>query len=402
MMTINNLLYIGIAISIFSIFLALSKKPNQISDKIFVAFLLSIIIPMMISLIPSVELSQLILIRRLDDFMPLTLGPFIAIYAESLTKTDYVLTKKSLYHFSPFLFFFIAGSCYIHFTSFDVGAINSLNTDPFQLPFSIVFLLSIVGYSIWVPLLLKKHRTRVLDYYAHNSNYISLIWLARIVYIAFIFFAIAHLPILLNSIHPSLLNSHSEVSGHNVRVVGFVAFLCALSFFGVRQTQVFTIISPPIDDINDEVETEDLSASSDNIDSASTPVRGNSRSPIIHDDQLQEYLEKLEDYVKVQKPYLDSELTLGSLASMLNIPKHHLTETLNRKLQKNFYSYINEHRLDDVKMLLLDSKNSSESILSLAYQSGFNSKSTFNNFFKKSTRMTPSQFRKSSVTEKLV
>jgi AraC-like DNA-binding protein len=112
------------------------------------------------------------------------------------------------------------------------------------------------------------------------------------------------------------------------------------------------------------------------------------------DDLLEDYLSNLESFVKLEKPYLNSDLTLGDLAKLLDMPKHHLTETLNRKLQKNFYSYVNECRITEFKALLQDPQNSMQTIMSLAYQVGFNSKSAFNTFFKKSTQMTPTQFRK--------
>jgi AraC-like DNA-binding protein len=404
-MTITTLLFIGIAISMFSIFLALSKKPTQISDKIFVAFLLSIIVPMMIALVKSAELSQLVVFRRLDDFMPLTLGPFIAIYAESLTKTDYDFTKSSLYHFLPFVLFFVIGSSYSQFISDD-----ATRSDPFQIPYSIMFLSQTVYYSIWIPKLLRKHRARVLDYYAHNPNHISLTWLVTLVYIGFIFFACTHIPLLLDPLHLLPPNLYFESVSHSTRAIGFVFFLCVLSFFGVKQTQVFTEISASCSEEDREKLTEILSRidqhavanfveSSCDLENAIELVKTKKCAPIIHDDQLQEYLERLEEYVETEKPHLDSELTLGSLATLLDIPKHHLTETLNRKLHKNFYSYINELRLEDVKKLLLDPKNATESILTLSYQAGFNSKTTFNSFFKKATLMTPSQFRKSAPTK---
>ncbi|MGR5143070.1 helix-turn-helix domain-containing protein [Photobacterium sp. DNB23_23_1] len=393
MMITTKLLFMGIAISFFSISISMSKRPNQISDKIFVAFLLSIALPMLIALTQPYEINKFLITQRLRDFMPLTLGPFIALYAESLTQSNYALTKKSLYHFFPFLLFFVTGIFFSHFSFFDTT--ESVLYDAFQVAYSVTFLLSIAGYSIWLPRLLKKHRNRVLDYYAHDKNHISLIWISWVVYSGFVFFAVAHIPILLDALHFIPSNSPFVEDSYIARNIGFVIFLCILSFFGIKQTQVFTETPSNKGEtaVENTVEEPDIREEPNDL------VKTKSRAPIIHDEQLQKYLEILEDYVKAKKPYLDSELTLGSLAEMLNIPKHHLTETLNRKLEKNFYSYINEYRLEDLKNLLLDHQNASQSILTLAYQAGFNSKTTFNNFFKKSTRMTPSQFRKKGLSD---
>lgn len=412
MITIDNFLFMGIAISLFAIALTLSKQPNQISDKILVAFLLSIIVPMFISLTKPADINQLIIIQRIDDFMPLTLGPFIAIYTESLTKTNYVLTKRSLTHFLPFCLFFLAGICYSQFTFSDVGNIDSEQVDPFQFVYSATFFLSIICYSIWLPQLLKKHRNRVLDYFTHNPSHLSLRWLSWLVYLGFIIFAIAHIPIILDALELFPSDSYFKVIGTDFRAVGFVIFLPVLSFFGVQQTQVFpdsaeSLAEEQLQNIPMELDADsadDIAQASDiecvsHIEETIYSKKKN-RTRIINDEQLHDYLEKLESYFKHEKPYLNSELTLGSLAISLNMPKHHLTETLNRKLQKNFYSYVNEYRLVVLKELLVDPNNASQAILELAYQAGFNSKTTFNNFFKKSMRMTPSQYRKSAITDK--
>jgi AraC-like DNA-binding protein len=76
------------------------------------------------------------------------------------------------------------------------------------------------------------------------------------------------------------------------------------------------------------------------------------------------------------------------------MPKHKLTALLNDHIGKNFFTFVNEFRLDEVIVKLKSPDFDHRTIMSIAYDSGFNSKSTFNSLFKKHTGHTPSQFKK--------
>ncbi|MFW5771430.1 MAG: helix-turn-helix domain-containing protein, partial [Spirochaetota bacterium] len=78
----------------------------------------------------------------------------------------------------------------------------------------------------------------------------------------------------------------------------------------------------------------------------------------------------------------------------LEIPAHHLSIVVNRHLDKNFYGFINEYRIKNAKAMLADQAYSSYTVLNIALDSGFNSKSAFNNIFKQSTGLTPTEYRK--------
>jgi len=93
------------------------------------------------------------------------------------------------------------------------------------------------------------------------------------------------------------------------------------------------------------------------------------------------------------KPYQDPELSLTSLAKKTGISRNLLSETINNGLGSNFYDFINNYRLEEVKKLMSSPKWKNYTILALAYEAGFQSKSTFNSFFKKNTSITPSRYR---------
>ena len=92
------------------------------------------------------------------------------------------------------------------------------------------------------------------------------------------------------------------------------------------------------------------------------------------------------------KPFLDADLTLASLAKELKIPPDHLSQVINSELSVNFYDFINGYRVKEAQKRLLDPKNRVYSILGIALNAGFNSKASFNRIFKKHIGITPSQY----------
>jgi AraC-like DNA-binding protein len=116
-------------------------------------------------------------------------------------------------------------------------------------------------------------------------------------------------------------------------------------------------------------------------------------------DELERNFARLGRLMADEKPYRDSELTLLSLATKLSLSPHHLSQLLNERVGKNFYDYINEYRVDEVKRELVNPQKSNFTILAIALECGFNSKSTFNTCFKKNTGLTPSQYRVQKIPQ---
>ena len=100
-----------------------------------------------------------------------------------------------------------------------------------------------------------------------------------------------------------------------------------------------------------------------------------------------------------QKPYLDPLLTLDSLAAKSHIPARQLSQLINRHFEKNFFEFINSYRIEESKILLAKEENAKVTMLEIMAQAGFNSKATFNTFFKKSAGMTPTQYRKEQLEQ---
>ena len=111
-------------------------------------------------------------------------------------------------------------------------------------------------------------------------------------------------------------------------------------------------------------------------------------------DLLQQNVDALNLLMTEKQPYLDPELSLRSLAGMLELPPNHLSQLLNEGFDKNFSEFVNAYRLEIFKQKAAESRNQQFTILALAYDSGFNSKTVFNTFFKKQVGKTPTAYWK--------
>ena len=121
------------------------------------------------------------------------------------------------------------------------------------------------------------------------------------------------------------------------------------------------------------------------------------KKSLLDKDLLEQYKSQLEQLMSNKKPFLDPNLTLRSLAQIMEIPPNHLSQLLNEGFDKNFAEYINSYRVETFKAKAADPAQQHLTILALAYDSGFNSKTVFNTFFKKMTGKTPKAYWKEII-----
>lgn len=100
---------------------------------------------------------------------------------------------------------------------------------------------------------------------------------------------------------------------------------------------------------------------------------------------------KIKKAVMEEKLYLDSSLSLQQLAKHISVSPNYISQTLNETLGMSFFDYVNNHRVEAAKVLLVES---ADTVLDVAMNVGFNAKSSFYSAFKKVTGTTPSEFRK--------
>jgi len=108
---------------------------------------------------------------------------------------------------------------------------------------------------------------------------------------------------------------------------------------------------------------------------------------------------RIENHMKEKKPFLANILTLEQLAKQLEIPSRTLSHTINHHFKHNFFEFINHYRVEEAKAMLSDPQHRSKTMIEVMAESGFNSKATFNTFFKKLVGSTPSQYRNAQFSD---
>ena len=112
-------------------------------------------------------------------------------------------------------------------------------------------------------------------------------------------------------------------------------------------------------------------------------------------DQINEYKSSLIHLMEVEKLYIDKKLTIDSVSRQIEIPKQYISEILNVHMHTNFHDFVNGYRVKAFIHCIKNKQFEQYSLLGIAYEVGFNSKSSFNSIFKKFKGLTPSQFQKS-------
>jgi len=113
----------------------------------------------------------------------------------------------------------------------------------------------------------------------------------------------------------------------------------------------------------------------------------------IQPEELQKLSERLDKILKAEQLFLRPQIRLSDVAQEMGIKSYKLSEVIKQGLNTNFYNLINNLRAEHVIQLMKDPSKDYMSLLGLAMESGFNSKSVFNEYFRKKTGMTPSAFR---------
>ena len=110
------------------------------------------------------------------------------------------------------------------------------------------------------------------------------------------------------------------------------------------------------------------------------------------DDFYNELKNELEKVMSAENPFLNPKLTLSELARITGKNQRDLSRVINEHYKMNFYDFINSYRIQKFKELVEKEDHKNYTILYLAYESGFNSKATFNSAFKKITKLTPREY----------
>lgn len=116
------------------------------------------------------------------------------------------------------------------------------------------------------------------------------------------------------------------------------------------------------------------------------------KSSKLSEEDLEKIKSGLEELMTEEKLYLNTELKLQDIAEKLSVSQHNISQTLSLKFGLNYYDYLNEFRINEAKKILSSGDAEKFTLLHIAHECGFNSKSSFNRAFKKNTGFTPSEF----------
>ncbi len=110
---------------------------------------------------------------------------------------------------------------------------------------------------------------------------------------------------------------------------------------------------------------------------------------------------RIEKHMQAEKPYLKHLLNLEQLANQLQMHPRALSVTIKHHFQTNFYEFVNSYRINEAKQMLSDPAQKSKTMIEISGECGFNSKATYNTFFKKLVGSTPTQYRARKLAENM-
>jgi AraC-like DNA-binding protein len=118
------------------------------------------------------------------------------------------------------------------------------------------------------------------------------------------------------------------------------------------------------------------------------------RGFVIDPDKADEIMKKVTYLLDVEKVFRKEDISLQFLSKELAIPSYQLSWIINKKMNSSFSALVNSYRIEEVKKRLASTLEMDRNILDIAFDAGFNTKTSFNRVFKKMTGITPSQYRK--------
>ena len=297
-------------------------------------------------------------------------GPAIWMYVKSLTDQHFSLKPIYLLHLVPFFVCLIDFTLRFYIIS-SAERIEIYESESFKqftdYPIMIIAMaLSSLIYFSWSALMVRKYNKNIKGYFSETKSY-DLSWLRIVMVSSAVVYTIIYSSFLIDLVFPVA----SFRWMHQASFVLGSVYLIVLGFFGHRQGNLFT----------DKPISVDLQKS--------TPLsnKNNSIDKIEND-----FIHSLLKCMNEKKPHLDPEITLSSLADLTSVSPEYLSKMINNQLGKNFYDFINHYRIEEFKTRCSLPENKNFTLISIAFDCGFNSKATFNRVFKNATGETPGDY----------
>ncbi len=314
--------------------------------------------------------------------MPLLMGPLFYLYIVSYTNKSQKFNPLFLLHALPYIFFTTV--IFLKLMIFSEGSViedKNIIEDNKEPIFQIMGLLRVFSGALYLIagfFILKKHSRRINKHFSYTEN-IDLKWLRYVIITMVLIWGTV---IIINILYHFNTPLPYRL-GDNIIFVVITIVVFLNGYYGIKQQIIF---SPSVNSKTNNDRKEIISS------------KGETKKQYQHSglskEESKRHLKRLHSYMEDEQPYLIGKLSLGDVADCLDISPNHLSQVINENLNKNFFDFVNSYRVELVKKKMLDPENSNLTLLGMAYESGFNSKSSFNNIFKKATGYTPSQFVK--------
>lgn len=274
----------------------------------------------------------------------------------------------------PFAFFIIAINIYIKIMR-NPGETDEEFFPPwFFLAFGIVFSLQLIPYFYLSYRKITKHQKNIRLFSSTVEN-VDLKWLEYMIVGSLVMAAFWIMNILFQA---SLNTTYLSIVSNSIYLMAFFF----IAYHSVKQKEIYPF---------NQAQKEELS---EIIIETDTPEEN--RRKLLTDEKLAECKEELIKLMDTEKPFLDSELSLVKMASLMNVSTHILSYIINNGFDENFYQFINRYRIEEAKKQILNPQMNHLSLLGIGFEVGFNSKTVFNTTFKKYTGQTPSEFKKAA------
>jgi len=368
---------------VLTAFLLSHKTGNSIANRILAALIFAVSLDIFLSfLYLSGYIFQVPHLISLSEPLYLLYGPLLFLYTKTLTSRDYTFSPLLLLIFLPFVLELILWlPFYIQSAESKITAYQQLNlSDQAAIEYLFIWLLEMIYNLVLVVLavrIVQKHGQTIKDEFSDTSQ-INLNWLKSLLAATLFLFA-AQLFILFFILADA---SDADIEASFVlHYVSIAALFYGVGYMGLRQSSVFT-------------EADQQIKSTSNPDKKEMSKYAKSS---LSNDSAEQLSEKLQTLMEEKKLYLENGLKLQDLAQRLSISTNHLSQILNSKLDMSFFDFVNAYRVKEAQRLLISTEHQHLTLLAIAFEAGFSSKSAFNRVFKEATGLTPSQFRRQNV-----
>jgi AraC-like DNA-binding protein len=318
-----------------------------------------------------------------------TLFPLLYLQVKYLLSNHLKFNRKDLIHFVPLMVMIILYVGFYVKSGEEKIAINT-NKSHYYVVLQIIGdeIIAIQGviYSILALKLLSKYKQKIKDY---QSNIDKMILKVQYTGISLSLFAWI---IGIIGIHLDFFHVEINLDLFIFVYLTLVLIIYIISYSAIKSPEIFKLDENQIKVVFLKSQHNLQSGNRKQTNSKLIAETQDKTGKILKDPVIEEINDKLLDYIDNEKPYLNTELSLQELADNLEVKRHQLSSIINQKHNKNFYEFINQYRIEEVKAMMTNPKNKHFKLISLAYDAGFNSKASFNRIFKQMTNMTPSQF----------